>query len=178
MTIKDQKENIKKVFGKKRIVRSKELIDAGVHQQVINSMVKAGELPRLARGLYKLPETELSGYHSLAEVASQVDAAVISLLSALQFHGIGTQMPFEVWIAIPRNNARPSIKNPPLRINIFSGKAYTEGIEIHRIEGIDVALEALKDCIRKRCATIDNIIYYASICRVKNVIKPYLKSIV
>ena len=138
--------------------------------------------------------------HSLTEVARRVPNGVICLLSALQFHNIGTQLPHEVWLAIPPKARRP--KGLPVKIHIvhFSGAAFTEGSKEHAIEnvqvriyhpaktvadcfkyrnkvGLDVALEALRECWRGRKATMDEICKYAKVCRVGNVMRPYLESL-
>ena len=126
--------------------------------------------------------------------------ATICLVSALQFHGIGTQLPSEVWIAIDRRSRRPVLRYPPLRVVRFSGAALTEGIESHRIEGqsvrvysvaktladcfkyrnklgLDVAMEALREAWRARRFTVDELDEYARICRVQRVMQPYLETL-
>jgi predicted transcriptional regulator of viral defense system len=134
-------------------------------------------------------------------VSTAIPRATVCLLSALQFHGIGTQMPFEVWIAIDRRDRRPALKYPPLRIARFSGTALSQGVESHRIEGqavrvynlaktvadcfkyrnkigIDVALEALREAWRARRVTMDELDRYACICRVQRVMQPYLEALI
>jgi predicted transcriptional regulator of viral defense system len=126
---------------------------------------------------------------------------VICLLSALQFHGIGTQLPADVWIAIDRRAHRPSLRYPPLRVMRYSGAALTEGIQSHRIEGqtvrvynvaktvvdcfkyrnkigLDVALEALREAWRARRLSMDELDRYARICRVQRVMQPYIEGLV
>ncbi len=145
-------------------------------------------------------DAEISVHHGLAQACKQVPRGVICLLSALQFHQIGTQSPFEVWMALDRNAARPRIDYPPLRIMRFSGEALTEGIERHTIEGVpaklynpaktvvdcfkyrnkiglDVAMEALRDCCAQKKCSNDDLWRYAKICRVANVMRPYLEAI-
>jgi predicted transcriptional regulator of viral defense system len=120
-------------------------------------------------------------------------------LSALRFHGLTTQDPHEVWIAIDFKAHKPSVESPALRVVRFSGRALVEGIERHKIEGvrvhvyaaaktvadcfkyrhkigIDVAIEALRDSLRSRKATVDQIHRFAKVCRVANVMRPYLES--
>ena len=143
----------------------------------------------------------VSGNFTLAQVAKRVPHCVICLLSALRFHGLGTQNPSEVWIAIDRTAARPRVSHLRLQIVKFSGAAFTSGIETHKIEGIDVrvynpaktvadcfkyrnkigleiAIEALRDCRRSRKCTIEDLWKYAKVCRVANVMRPYLEAIV
>jgi predicted transcriptional regulator of viral defense system len=130
-----------------------------------------------------------------------VPEGVVCLLSALSFHGVGTQLPHEVWLAIQRRARQPSLRYPPLRVVKFSGKAFAEGIEVHRVEGqsvrvysvaktladlfkyrnkigLDVALEALREAWRERRFTMDEMDRFARICRVERVMKPYLEALV
>jgi predicted transcriptional regulator of viral defense system len=146
-------------------------------------------------------DAELDRNHSLAEACKRVPHGVVCLLSALQFHELTTQAPFEVWLALGEKARLPRVEYPPLRIFRFSGPALTTGVEEHRVEGVpvkvygpaktvadcfkyrnkvglDVALEALRDCWRQRRATMDEIWRAAQVCRVANVMRPYLESLV
>jgi predicted transcriptional regulator of viral defense system len=150
--------------------------------------------------MYRLPTHELTEHHGLAEAAKVVPRGVVCLLSALRFHELTTQSPFEVWLAIDRKAHKPISSQAPLRIVRFSGEALSAGVEEHRIEGVrvkiycpaktvadcfkyrnkiglDVAVEALRDCLRKRRVTIDEIWKYARICRVARVMRPYLEAL-
>ncbi|MCK4783595.1 MAG: type IV toxin-antitoxin system AbiEi family antitoxin domain-containing protein [Desulfobacteraceae bacterium] len=181
------------------IIRVRDLIEQGIHPEYLRRLCEKGLLMKMSRGVYIPADSEVSQNVGLAQVAKRVPHGVVCLLSALQFHNIGTQSPFEVWIAIDRKAARPRIDYPPLRIVRFSGKALSTGIEKHQIEGIevkifnkaktvadcfkyrnkiglDVALEALKDCRQQRLCTNDQLWGYAKICRVANVMKPYLEA--
>lgn len=147
-----------------------------------------------------MADAEVSENYSLILTAKRMPKGVVCLLSALRFHGLTTQKPFEVWMAIERGTRRPTVSVPPLRVHYFSGEAFTAGIEEHEMEGvtlrvynpaktiadcfkfrykvgIDVALEALRDTLKKRKATIDEIWHYAEICRVARVIYPYLEAL-
>ena len=182
-------------------VSSSELTRAGVHRQVLSRLVASGELDRIARGLYRVPDHPPTEHHALAIVGTVVPQGVICLLSALQFHGIGTQLPADVWVALDRRSRRPALKYPLLRIVRASGTAFTQGIETHRIEGqtvrvynvaktiadcfkyrnkigLDVALEALREAWRARRFTMQALDRYAGICRVQRVMKPYLEALV
>jgi predicted transcriptional regulator of viral defense system len=162
--------------------------------------VARGLLTRVGRGLYTLAEAEATEQRSLVEVVKRVPDGVVCLLSALQFHGLTTQSPSEVWLAIGEKARKPKAEYPPLRIVRFSGKAQTEGVAEQEIEGVtvrvtnpaktvadcfkyrnkiglDVALEALRDCRRKRKATADELWRYAKVCRVTNVMRPYLEAV-
>jgi len=172
----------------------------GVHPEYVRRMCRKGMLRRVGRGLYALPETEPSAHHGLALVSKRTPQAVGCLLTALQFHEIGTQAPFEVWIALGRGTARPQIDYPPLRVMRFSGPALTEGIEEHEVEGVrvrvyrpaktvadcfkyrnkiglDVAIEALREGLRQRKATADEIWHCAKVCRMANIMRPYMEAI-
>jgi len=176
-------------------------MEAGIHTYTLSRMVRSGALERVGRGRYRLPDAPLTEHHGLALVAAAAPKAVICLISALSFHQIGTQLPHEVWIAIEGRTRRPSIPYPRLRIARFSGQAFTEGIETHQIEGetvrvynpaktiadvfkyrnkigLDVALEALREGWRARRFTMDEIHRYARICRVEQVMRPYLELLV
>jgi predicted transcriptional regulator of viral defense system len=189
-----------KLARRRQGVTARALAAAGIHRQVLSRLVESGELERIVRGVYRLPEYPLTEHHGLAIVGAAVPHGVICLLSALQFHGIGTQLPSEVWIAIDRRARRPALKYPPLRIVRYSGAALTEGVESHRIEGqtvrvynvaktvtdcfkyrnkigLDVALEALREARRAKEASADALWRYAKINRVANVMRPYLEAV-
>ena len=183
-----------------RGVSTRELALAGIHRQVLTRLVSSGELERVARGLYRLPERPVTEHHGLAIVGAAVPQGIICLLSALQFHGIGTQLPSQVWIAIDGRAKRPTLKHPPLRVVRYTGAALTEGTATHRLEGqtvriygiaktladcfkyrhkigLDVALEALRESWRARRFTMDELDYFAGICRVRRVMRPYLEAL-
>lgn len=182
------------------MVRARDLSAHGVHPMTLKRLVEKGVIERDGRGLYRLAGAEVNEHYSLLLAAKRVPNGVICLLSALRFHGLTTQKPFEVWMAIDRKTRRPSGGAPPLRIHYFSGEAFTAGVEEHRIEGVtlrvynpaktvadcfkfrykigmDVALETLRETLRKRQATVDDIWQYAKICRVARVIYPYLEAL-
>jgi predicted transcriptional regulator of viral defense system len=183
-----------------KVFRLKELTSRGIHPEEIRRLWRKGLLVRSSRGVYHLPNAEFSGNLSLAEVAKRVPRGVICLLTALRFHGVGTQMPPEVWLALHRRAARPRLDRPRLRVVRFSGQAFTEGVEQHTADhvsvrvysiaktvadcfkyrnkiGLDVALEALREALKRRKITMDEIWKYARICRVARVMQPYLEAI-
>lgn len=155
---------------------------------------------RLSRGLYALPDQPTSEHSSLAEVSAKYPNVLVCLLSALQFHGLTTQSPFEVWVAIPNKARAPKSDYPPLRVVRFSGFALTQGVEEHLVDGIpvrvtsvaktvgdcfkyrnkiglDVALEALREARSAKLLKMDELWHYARICRVANVMRPYLETL-
>lgn len=183
------------------LVRPRDVEAYGIARESLLRLYRQGFLVRAARGVYTLAETPSSEHHSLAVVAKRVSRGVICLLSALRFHGLTTQDPHEVWLAIDFKARKPSIQSPAVRVVRFSGRALVEGAEEHEIEGVkvhvysvaktvadcfkyrhkigtDVAIEALRDALRSRKASIDDIQRYAKVCRVANVMRPYLESAV
>jgi len=186
---------------KRGAITAREVADAGIHTQVLSRLVAAGSLERVSRGRYRLAEAPVTEHHGLALAAAAVPEGIVCLLSALSFHGIGTQLPHEVWIAMDRRARRPAVRYPPLRVLRFSGEALTEGVETRRIEGetvrmysvpktiadafkyrnkigLEVALEALREAWRARRFTMDEIHHMARVCRVERVIRPYLEALV
>ena len=200
MPVSTDRDRTLKLARRRQGVTARELAAAGIHRQALSRLVESGELERVVRGVYRLPEHPLTEHYGLAMVGAVVPRGVICLLSALQFHGIGTQLPSEVWIAIDRRARRPALKYPPLRVVRYSGAALTEGVESHRLEGqtvrvynvaktvadcfkyrnkigLDVALEALREARRAKKASADALWRYAKINRVANVMRPYLEAV-
>lgn len=180
---------------------ARDFAEAGIHRQVLTRLVAAGQLERVSRGVYRLPDQPITEHHGLAAVAVAVPHGTITLLSALQFHQIGTQLPSQVWIALDRRARRPALQYPQLRVVRYSGAALTEGIETHRVEGravriysagktiadcfkyrnkigLDVALEALREGWRARRFTLNDLDRYARVCRVQRVMQPYIEALV
>lgn len=193
-------EQLWEFVQEKRLITPREVERIGIPREYLLRLHRQGKLLRIDRGIYTLPDAAATEYRSLAEVAKRLPKAVVCLLSALTFHGVTTQNPFQVWVAIDRKARRPRITSPSVRIIRFSGRALTAGIEQHSIEGVpvrlysaaktvadcfkyrnkiglDVAIEALKDTVKQRKATIHDIYKYAQICRVSNVIRPYIESL-
>jgi predicted transcriptional regulator of viral defense system len=167
----------------------------------LTRLYQQGLLHRTSRGVYTLSDAEPTENHDLAEASKRVPHAVICLLSALRLHGLTTQAPFEVWLAIDRKARLPRVDHPPLHVVRFSGPALTEGVEQRTIEGVsvrvttpartvvdcfayrnkiglDVALEALRDCWRGKRATMNDLHAAAKARRMEKVMRPYLESLV
>lgn len=182
------------------IVRSRDIEAIGIPREYLLRLYRQRKLERAGRGMYSLPNASVTERHSYAEVSKRVPNAVLCLLTALAFHGITTQNPSDVWIALPKGARTPSVTSPIVRIVRLSGPSLTEGIEEHRVEGVpvrvysvaktvadcfkfrnkvglDVAMEALRDATRQKKASVNAIYHYATICRVSNVIRPYLESL-
>ncbi len=182
------------------LIRPRDLNESGLPSVALTRLVRQGLLTRVGRGLYALPDRSVSEHGSLAEIASKHPQAIVCLLSALRVHDLTTQSPFEVWLAIPNKARAPKMDYPPLRIVRFSGAALTDGIEEHQIDGVtvrvtnvartvadcfkfrnkiglDVAMEALNEAWRARRVSMDELWHYASVCRVANVMRPYMESL-
>ena len=198
-----QNTHIQRVLAlasQKGILRPGDLDTIGAPRIVLTRMTISGLLEKTGRGIYRLPGNQGSEYESLATIATKVPQAVFCLLTALQFHELTTQLPRQVWIAMPRGSHTPKIDYPPVKMVQFAGDAYSEGIEVverdqiklrvycvaktiadcfkHRNKiGLDVALEALKDARAKKKASADDLWRFAKICRVANVMRPYLEAV-
>jgi predicted transcriptional regulator of viral defense system len=182
------------------MARPQDLAARGIPPDYLHRLWRRGLLDRVGRGLYAWSDAEVGEFHSLAEAAVRVPRGVVCLLSALRFHGLTTQGPHEVWMALPPRAWAPRVRSPKVRIVRFSGPSFTEMVEEHRIEGIavrisnvaktvadcfkfrnkvglDVALEALRDCRRGRRCSMDELWQAAGVCRMRNVMRPYLESV-
>jgi len=184
----------------KVLLRASDLDAIGAPRVVLTRLTAAGLLERVGRGLYRLPDAQVSEFESLVTIATKAPQAVFCLLTALQFHELTTQLPRQVWIAMPRGSHPPRLDYPPVKMVQFTGDAYSAGIEEverdgiklrvynvaktvvdcfkHRNKvGLDVALEALKDARSRNRASVDDIWRFAKVCRVANVMRPYLESV-
>lgn len=182
------------------IVRAYELRQAGISPPAISRAVEAGTLVRIARGLYRRADAELSVDQSLAEASKLVPKGVIALTSALAFHGLTDQMPRKVWMAISPRDWAPVTTYPPIRVTEFPEKYMTQGVENHRIAGIDVpifsvaktladvfrsravdrsiAIDALRATLRSRKATPAAIVQAAQDGGAGKIMRPYLEALV
>jgi predicted transcriptional regulator of viral defense system len=196
----DSYQNILDLAAERSLIRPRDLTERGLPTVALTRLVRQGRLQRVGRGLYALPDRPVSEHNALAEVARKHPQAIVCLLSALRFHDLTTQSPFEVWLAIPNKARAPKIDYPPLRIVRFSGAALTDGVEEHAIDGVpvrvtsiartvadcfkfrnkiglDVALEALQEAWRAKRVSMDDLWRYATLCRVTNVMRPYMESL-
>jgi predicted transcriptional regulator of viral defense system len=185
----------------KGMLRLRDFIAENIEPQTVARLVRDGQVVRPARGLYQLPDAPVDANHSLAEAALLVPKGIACLISALQFHGLTLQMPSAVWMAIERTAWKPNISYPPIRFVRFSGWAMTEGVERYPIQsgrvrltdpartivdcfryrnkiGIDVAMEGLREGIRQRKCTPDQLWQYAKKARVWTVMRPYVETVV
>ena len=195
-----ERDRLLRIVRERGLVRPRELRENGVGKDCLLRLYKEGLLDRIGRGLYAAREADLTEHHSLAVVCKCAPQAVVCLLSALSFHGLTTQIPHAVWIAVPAKARRPKVDSVRVEVTWCSGRAFTLGVETHTIEGVsvrvynpaktvvdcfkfrnkvglDVALEALRDCLRQRKATADEIWRCAKICRMANVMRPHMEAI-
>ena len=182
------------------LLRPRDVEACGFSRMALSTLARQGKLTRLCRGLYALPDRSVSEHSSLAEVASKHTNILVCLLSALQFHGLTTQSPFEVWVAIANKARAPKMDYPPLRIVRFGDDALAAGVEEHQVDGVavrvtsvaktvadcfkyrnkiglDVALEALREAWNAKRVKMDDLWQYAQTCRVANVMRPYLEAL-
>lgn len=195
----DKNTQILELIKQKGVIRPRDVEAIGISRMYLHRLYQRGIVERVADGLYALPDTHIHQHTSKIEVAKRVPNGVISLLSALQFHELTTQRPFEVWITIEGTSRKPKIDYPPIHVTRFSGVAFTHGIEVYDIGGVsmrvysiaktladcfkfrntiglDVALEAMRDIFRHKRATMSDIWKAAKVCRMTNVMRPYLEA--
>ncbi len=197
----NQSDHILELARHRRVLQAADVREQGWSPQLLIRLHLAGKLQRISRGLYALPDAEVTEHQSLIEVCQRVPKAVLCLLSALQFHEIGTQIPHEVWIALPEGRQAPALRYPPLRLTRLRGAAYSDGIQtvtdhgapirvysaaktvtdcfkFRNKIGLDVALEALKEAWRSRKVSMPELSHFARINRVERVMQPYLEAVV
>ena len=182
------------------IVRSRDAQVLGIPGVYLARLHRRGAIDRIGRGLYTLPDHEYTEHHSLAEVSVRAPNSVVCLLSALRFHGLTTQSPHEVWIAIGRTRRAPKCDYPPLQVHWISNESLLVGVETHRVEGVsvritsqartvadcfkfrsvvgsDIAVEALRDFLGRHNNQHTELWEMAKHCRVTTVIRPYLEAL-
>ena len=182
------------------VLRAHTLVEGGLSRQSIKDLTAAGKLLRLGRGLYSLPDSPVTENHDLAQIAARVPQGVVCLTSALQFHGLTTVSPWRIHLMLPRGARSPRIEHPPLTLTYANEGSYHAGIEEFMAEGInvkvtsvaktiavcfkyrskiglDVALNALRQTLEEQRATRAEIRRYAKVCRVENVMRPYVEAL-
>ena len=195
-----KKDRILKLLEKRGGLRPRDLDSLGISRVYLNKLHAEGTVDRPSRGIYTLPDGAPTEHQTLLEACRRIPQATACLLTALQFHSLTTQAPFEIWLAIDVKARLPKLDFPPVRIVRFSGDALTFGVQKHRLNGnevkiyspaktvadcfkyrnkigLDVAIEALRDCRQQKKATNDEIWNAAKICRMTNVMRPYMEAI-
>jgi predicted transcriptional regulator of viral defense system len=183
------------------LLRTSEALKLGIHPRTLYEMRDANRIVQLGRGLYRLADAPETEHLDLVTVAAKVPDGVICLISALAFHGITTEVPHEVYLAVRHGKEQPRLDYPPLRVFRFSEETISAGVEKHKLEGVtvrlfspaktvadcfkfrhkigvDVAVEALKLSLAQGKAKPAQVLYYARLCRVERVIRPYLEALV
>jgi predicted transcriptional regulator of viral defense system len=181
------------------ILRTGEAKKLGINEPILIQMCDEGLLVRESRGLYRLADLPPLSKPDLVQIASRVPNSIVCLISALSYYQLTTQIPYKVYIALPRETKAPRIDYPPLDIIYLSQKPYLAGVEEHILDGVsvriysrektiadcfkfrdkiglDIALEALKDYLRQPNRNIGEILNYARINRVEKIIHPYLQA--
>lgn len=197
----DKRNKLLKFLDKHGIVRPSDIGILGISAVYLNKLYREGLLERPSRGIYTVKGARVDQHQTLLEACKRIPKGTVCLLSALQFHGLTTQLPFEVWLAIDVEAHRPQGDLPPVRICRFSKAALEFQIQKHKIGnsvikvyspaktvadcfkyrnkiGLDVAIEALRAVWSKKKASMDDLHKAAKVCRVANVMRPYLESIV
>lgn len=188
------------LLNSKGVVTVKDIVSAKMSRNLLAHMARNGQLVRIKPGVYESTQRELSEYESFVDISVQAPKAVITLLSALQFHEITTENPHQIWVAFARGQRVPRIEYPPMRSFLYSNKAYCYGIEQYEAQGVafkvysvaktiadcfkyrnkiglDVAIGALKEGLSSKKTTINEIWEAAKVCRVQNIIRPYIEAI-
>lgn len=198
---KTKREQLIELFKEYDILRPRDVVAKGISRNYLNKLFNEGVLDRPGRGLYALKNADFDQNKTLIEVSKKIPNGVICLLSALQFHELTTQIPFEVWLAIDTKAHKPKYNYPPVRIYWFSDKTLSYGVEEHKVKnsmvkvftpaktvadcfkyrnkiGLDVALEALSEAWSNKKVTMSELFEAAKVCRVRNIMQPYLESLV
>lgn len=183
------------------IIRTREALSLGIHRRTLYGLRDEGKIVPVTRGLYRIAEMDISAQVHFVDVAKRIPKGVICLLSALSFHELTTQMPHQIWVAIDRKARKPKIDYPPVRVFHFSNASFSRGIEIHTIMeqkvqiynsaktvidcfrwknavGLDVAIEAAKDYLKRRDSSPSEIMEYARVCNVEKSVRPYLEALI
>jgi predicted transcriptional regulator of viral defense system len=182
------------------ILRTSKALELGIHPRTLYGMRDSGMLERLARGLYRLADLPPLSNPDLVTVALKIPDGVICLVSALAFHDLTTEIPHAVDVALEKGSRRPRLEHPPLRVFWFSGPAWHEGVETYRIDqvlvritnpaktvadifkfrrrlGLDMALEALRRYREREFFDVGELLHYARLCRVDEVVRPYVEAL-
>lgn len=194
-------EDVLRLITELGVVRPRDLEDRGISRIYLQRLLQRNLVERVSRGVYIAADADISEHHSLATASKRVPHGVVCLLSALRFHELTTQNPHEIWMAIGERSRLPKAHEQGIRFFRFSEAALQYGVKIHTIEGVpvpiydpaktvadcfkyrnkiglDVAMEALRDCWRQRKATMDDLWQAAKVCRVSRIMRPYMESLV
>jgi len=196
--VSNNQQTVIKLLKKRAVIRPCDLAHLNIGRTILSRLCTRGIVQKVGRGLYRLTDAETSEHDMLIEACKAVPNGVVCLLSALRFHELTTQSPHQIWITIDVK-ARAIKTNLPIRFIRSSGSALRQGVIIRKLHGatirvyspaktvadcfkfrnkigLDIALEALRECQRKKLCTMDELWQYAKLCRVSNVMRPYLEA--
>jgi len=180
-------------------LRTSQAVRLGIAPRTLYALRDSGQIVEVTRGVFRLPDMKPFENADLFQVAVRIPKGVICLISALAFHGLTTQIPHEVYVALPLDAEKPRLTYPPVRLFWLSGPAYTLGVESHTLDGqtvrvyskektiadcfkyrnkigINIALEALKDGLAQGSRP-DDLLKFARIDRVEKAMRPYLEAL-
>lgn len=182
------------------ILRTSQALQAGIHPETLYAMRDSGQLEVISRGVFRLSAIPPLGNPDLVTVATRVQNGIICLISALAFHELTTQIPHEVHVALQRGAEEPRLEYPPIRTYRFTGEAFTAGVDTHELDGVsvriyspektladgfkfrnkiglDTVMEAIRFYRERRKIKVDDLMRYATVCRVNKIMRPYLEAI-
>ena len=182
------------------ILRTGQALKAGIHPGTLYDMRNSGALEMISRGVFRLSDNPPLDNPDLLTVATRVPSGVICLISALAFYELTTQIPHEVHVALSRGSEEPRLDYPPIKTYRFTGEAFTAGVDIHDLDGVGVRIyspeKTLADCFKfrnrigldtvieairfyreRRNIKVDDLLHYATVCRVNRIMHPYLEAI-
>lgn len=195
-----EKNAVRIIEANKGVIRAGEAIRKHIHPRTLYELRDKGVLEQMSYGLYKLKQNEIS-HPDFVALALRIPNGVICLISALSFHNLTTQIPHKIWMAVKRNASRSRIKHPPVSIHQFSSRSFSSGIDKYTFDrisvkiynpektiadcfkfrnkiGMNIILEALTFYKERKTFNPSKLIKYAKICRVENIMKPYIESII
>ncbi len=191
----------KKVFHQYGgVLRTKEAVGHGIHPRTLYELRDSGAIVPISRGVFRLASLPALTKPDIVTVALRAPRGVLCLISALDYHDLTSEVPHQVHIALPRGRKTPKLDHPPIQAYRFTGPALTEGIQVNEVDGVtvriygpektvadcfrfrnkigtDVAIAALRRCLEQTEASPADILHYARICRVENVMLPYLEAL-
>ena len=200
-SVMNRQQQVMDIATRNGIINARDVESAGISRNYLYSLQKNGLLKKIEHGIYMPKTIQISENFDFLEVAKRVPKAVFCLISALVFHQLTTEIQHEIWIALPKGSWIPKIHYPPINISFVSLSPYTYGIEEHKINdaairiyspaktvadcfkfrskvGLDVAIEGLKEALRTKKATPDEIMRAAKVNRVTKIIQPYLEALI
>ncbi len=179
-------------------VRIADLRQLGIDRRNLYALAEEGAVERIGQGLYRSTDVEVCPADDLAEAAIAIPHGVICLTSALVYHELTDENPNVIHMAIEGKRWAPHIVSPPVKRYSFSGEAFSTGIEEVQLDGVPVRVysvektladclkyrhklppgvpqEALREYMQRRYWQLDQLLYYARICRVESLLRCYME---